>query len=579
MKVKRNTGFLIFLLPILFSIGCGSKDLKVVARVGNEMITIADYEKAYLKAKPIQMAQNASLEEKKKFLDQLVEQKMQLQSAYQNKIEKNPDIEKQIKKIEEQILYLAALDDEIVYKIIKEEEVREYYDKSKLEFRARQILFKIPPNASQRQLDSTKASAKEIIQEIRSGSDFSQLAEKYSGDQSSNKKGGDLGFVRWGRLEDPIQRKLFKMRKYELTTEPIKTSKGFHVFQVTDRRVLPQKPYELEKEKIVQGLFRKYRSELMEKYNEFNKDLERKRKVTFHDEIIDSVITYYKVSERDSIYRKNVMVMNPIRNYDWMDPKIKKMGFAVYDKGIINTVDVINFMFDQGNPVPIRVKNDIRKMVENILYVRLTLDIGYKRGYLKKSPYKENYNKEVNQVLSASLRNQQVNSKLEIGEDKLKEYYTNNKELFKEAARTEVQEILVESEELANNIVNWANAGQGFDILAEKHNTRSTSKNKKGILGKITENSYGIIGKKAFEINVGEIKGPFKSGNKFSVIKVLSREDERIKSFEEARNEVQSKLRRELLNTLEREWKEAMQKQISVRIFQENLEFVFKDIS
>jgi parvulin-like peptidyl-prolyl isomerase len=579
MKIKRNVVYLIFLVPILFLIGCGSKDLKVVARVGNEMITIADFEKAYLKAKPVQMAQNASLDEKKKFLDQLVEQKMQLQSAYQNKIDQDPGIEERIKKIKEQILYLAALDDEIVYKLIKEEEIREHYDKSKLEFRARQILIIIPQNASQQQLDSTRTLAKEIIQEIRSGSDFSQMAEKYSEDPSSNKKGGDLGFVRWGRLEDQLQRKLFKMRKYELTTEPIKTSKGYHVLQVTDRKVLPQKPYELEKEKIVQNLFRKYRTELIEKYNEFNKELERKRKVVYHDELIDSVITHFKIPENDSIYRGNVMIGNPIRNYDWMGPKVLKTGFAVYDKGIINAADVVNFMLDQGNPVPIRMKSDIRKIVENILYVRLTLDIGYQRGYLKKSPYKENYEKELIQILSASLRNQQVNSKLDMGDDKLKEYYTNNKESFKEAARTEVQEILVEEEDLANKIINWANSGQNFDMLAEKYNTRSTSKNKKGVLGKITENSYGIIGKKAFEIEVGEIKGPFKSGKKFSIIKVLSRDEERIKTFEEARNEVQSKLRRELVNTFESEWKEKMQKQISIRVFPENLEFAFKDIS
>ena len=160
----------------------------------------------------------------------------------------------------------------------------------------------------------------------------------------------------------------------------------------------------------------------MEKYNEFNKELERKRKVAFHDELIDSVITFFKIPENDSIYKRNVMARNPIRNYGWVDPEIQKMGFAVYDKGIINAADVINFMFDQGNPVPIRVKNDIRRIVEQILYVRLTQDLGSSRGYFKKSPYKDNYEKEVNQILSASLRNQQVNSKLEIGDDNLKEY-------------------------------------------------------------------------------------------------------------------------------------------------------------
>ena len=157
------------------------------------------------------------------------------------------------------------------------------------------------------------------------------------------------------------------------------------------------------------------------------------------------------------------------------------------------------------------------------------------------------------------------------------EYYTNNKTSFFDQARAEVQEILVQDESIAERIASQAKAGQNFSELVNKYNTRQATKSKNGNLGKLTENSYGIIGKTALQMDIGGISGPLKSGKNFSIIKVLSRDDKRLKTFDEAKSQVQSKLRQELEKKYKSDLQNKIKNQISVSIFADVLQLALEE--
>jgi peptidyl-prolyl cis-trans isomerase SurA len=72
-------------------------------------------------------------------------------------------------------------------------------------------------------------------QRIQDGEDFAFLASLYSDDPGSAKQGGDLGFVKKGKLVPKFESVAFRLQEDELS-EVVETKFGFHLIQMVKRR-------------------------------------------------------------------------------------------------------------------------------------------------------------------------------------------------------------------------------------------------------------------------------------------------------------------------------------------------------
>ncbi|HEY6537268.1 MAG TPA: peptidylprolyl isomerase [Candidatus Nitrosocosmicus sp.] len=70
-----------------------------------------------------------------------------------------------------------------------------------------------------------------IIERIKNGESFTNIAKELSIDKGSGKKGGDLGIFGKGMMVKPFEEAAFKLKKGEMTTEPIKTEFGYHIIK------------------------------------------------------------------------------------------------------------------------------------------------------------------------------------------------------------------------------------------------------------------------------------------------------------------------------------------------------------
>ena len=92
--------------------------------------------------------------------------------------------------------------------------------------------------------DKAKAAAADALRRARAGEDFAKLARELSQDPGSAPDGGDLGFVSKGEMVPQFEDALFKLKKGEISPEPVQTPFGFHVIKVTDVREGGRKPKE-----------------------------------------------------------------------------------------------------------------------------------------------------------------------------------------------------------------------------------------------------------------------------------------------------------------------------------------------
>jgi len=91
------------------------------------------------------------------------------------------------------------------------------------------------PKASEKLKKKFYDKAAALLDSIKAGKDFSELAKQYSDDPGSAKQGGDLGFVKKGVFYPEFEEAAFKLKVGELSGV-IESPVGYHIIQMLERR-------------------------------------------------------------------------------------------------------------------------------------------------------------------------------------------------------------------------------------------------------------------------------------------------------------------------------------------------------
>ena len=76
--------------------------------------------------------------------------------------------------------------------------------------------------------------ASELLDSIKQGVDFSELATRYSADSGSARLGGDLGFAKKGTFVKPFEEAVYSLKIGEVS-EIVETEFGLHIIKLTEK--------------------------------------------------------------------------------------------------------------------------------------------------------------------------------------------------------------------------------------------------------------------------------------------------------------------------------------------------------
>ena len=91
------------------------------------------------------------------------------------------------------------------------------------------------PKASEKLKKKFYDKAAALLDSIKAGRDFSELAKKYSDDPGSAVQGGDLGFVKKGVFYPEFEEAAYKLKVGELSGV-IESPVGYHIIQLIEKR-------------------------------------------------------------------------------------------------------------------------------------------------------------------------------------------------------------------------------------------------------------------------------------------------------------------------------------------------------
>lgn len=274
---------------------------RVLATVGDEVITLADY-KQFVKSS-IYETEDADIKENpdiidEKILNALIEDKMILQEAKNKGIEVSEKeinawidafkkeneltqeefeelLEKEKLSIEDykniaknnlvaSKLINLAVNSKVV---ITDKDIESYYNEHKNKFIKTQktaevgaIFLKLKKDASITEITDLKLKALKISYTLKQGANFDILVDEYS-DEPLKSQGGKLGEFTEGELISVLDKKIFSMEKGEIS-EPIWVNDGVYILRLIDKKEVVYKPIEEVRVEIYNHLFNQQKEKL-----------------------------------------------------------------------------------------------------------------------------------------------------------------------------------------------------------------------------------------------------------------------------------------------------------------------------
>ena len=222
------------LSPVIQTTAFGGEDatLKVVAVVGQEEITQADIEK-FTKKIPEPFRKTFA----GKVLEQLIDSKIFYKAAINEGLDRTPEFKARLEKEKERILAVYFLEKRISSKItVSSSEVTAYYEKNRNKFKQKPML------RPAQILVKSRKEAEAIKGRLKKGEPFEKLADECS-IIPGKKEGGDLGWMKRGRMPKPFEDTAFGLKKGGVS-DIIKTDMGYVIIKILDKKDGTEKSFE-----------------------------------------------------------------------------------------------------------------------------------------------------------------------------------------------------------------------------------------------------------------------------------------------------------------------------------------------
>ncbi len=260
-----------------------SEELKtILAKIDDTTITLGEFQERINRQSPYIRARYTSLEQKKEFLDSLVRFEVLAKEAYRRGMDKDPEVVRTMKQVMIQKLMRDEFDNKVTADKIDDAEMRKNYDANLAEYvkpeevRVSAIIVK-----NKAQADRVAIEARGDAGKTNKG--FRDLVMKYSGDEDSKLRGGDLRYFDAASKDVPatVVKGAFQLYNTGDVSPSLDAGNGsYYILKQTGRRKSMTKTFEDAKSAIRNKLFRDKR---LQSQKDFVDNLRAKTKIEVNE--------------------------------------------------------------------------------------------------------------------------------------------------------------------------------------------------------------------------------------------------------------------------------------------------------
>ncbi len=401
-----------------------------------------------------------------------------------------------------------------------------------------------------------------IIDSLKDGASFADLAMRNSEDPGSAPRGGDLGWVGRRKFVPEFEMVAFDLKEGVLS-RPVRTQFGYHVILITGER--PPKSFEDSKQELKE-LYRRYSYE--QDNQEFLQTIYSAWNIKIQDDVVDDL---------QEVLDSTATTSTP-GWYNKIPDKLKAATLAKFRKGSVTVEEAIRI---------IEKNQDLQSKSLNSSSLREVVNMVAQKEVLrhetadleKRYPEFGNLMQEYQEgVLLFRAEQDAVWNEVKVDEDRLKAFWEQHRTEYSWPDRIRFSEIFVTSDSFATVLRDSLDKGVEFGELATRHTQRAGYNKKAGDWG-FQPIDANELTKRVATIQEGWVDGPQKFQYGFSIVKKTGTDKAREKTFEEAQSEVSSKFQEFESKRLESEWIDGLRKKFGVKVNEAVLDEAFKNLS
>ncbi len=367
--------------------------------------------------------------------------------------------------------------------------------------------------------------------------------------------------VNFGDMKENIENEIYKLKIGEITP-PVVTSSGWVIFKLKDRikksytkedvNSSMKKVDEMIRDRKEKHLFQKY-------YDKFFKSMHITTNGDLFWSLADKITAIAKKkrasgavadSQDVKIDAKDILSIERQFGSDTL-----KMVFIRFTKNPFSLRRFLRYFIFEGfttretdeKIIAAKLNYRVRRTIEQELLARE----GYKRG-LENLPQVENQIAMWKSNYLANMLKDKLLDSVKVNDDEVYNYYEKlNKEKDTGQEEVNILEVLTDSLDVVEKVLNDLDNGADFRQLASIHTKRTWTKNKGGEFGYFPVNRYGDIGKIAAKMKVGDVYGPLKTPEGYSVFKLIgkkSKKEEAPVSFDKEKEKLRLELKAKKLD-------------------------------
>ncbi len=201
----------------------------VLAKFGDQKITLGDFEKAYNNNVGNNDAvKKDSLSKLKNFLNLYVDFRMKLRDAEVRGFDSDSEMQNELLDYKKKVGVTYFLETHLV-----DPAIHQLYDRREWEYRVSHIMIR-PDSTGDA---AAKKLAEDLLDSLKNGADFATLAKKYSQDRYSASDGGDIFYITAGEVPPEFEDAVYATQPGHIYPHVVKTPFGYHIIEVTDKRL------------------------------------------------------------------------------------------------------------------------------------------------------------------------------------------------------------------------------------------------------------------------------------------------------------------------------------------------------
>lgn len=423
------------------------------------------------------------------------------------------------------------------------------------------IMVVSPQDATEEEKKEAKETIENVYAQLKNGADFAEMADKFSADRRTAVKGGELGWINvGGRMIREFEDAAFNIKNVGEISEIVSTGYGYHIIKLLEKEdIKPFDECKAELKSKVSGNMRSYKgrdvviANLKKEYKV--KDMQKK------------IAPFYKSYVTDSIFNGTWKIDSTLKLdkiiFDIKGEKYTEKDFAQY---------LTKFNIKQ-QPVDIKmlVLNAYKQFGDKCI-------IEYEEKHLEeKYPSFKYLMKEYHDgILLFALTNEAVWNKAIADTAGLTQYYESVKDNYKWGYRYDIQSYKCKDAKTAKDLVQAFSANFEDKSIIDKINAKDSAMAvpSESALSEKGQSLFvdNAIRESGISENAGQTKVYANADNVVTTVKVVAPTTKQL-------SEIRGIVTAAYQDHLEKIWTEGLHKKYNVKIHEDMLDQIVKELS